>query len=262
MYPKLIDVHVHLYLTENMSLEDRWRLKYSEEYGIDTLIVSVLGSWGTRTPLYSPDPLDFKEGNRKLYEFMRKHNGKTKIYGYVTVNQAFEKEAIEEIKKGIEYYGFVGLKILAPFRCTDPSTFKIVEKALEYNVPILIHTYHKRPQKLAGQNPSDSKDVALLSKMYPEAKIIMAHIGGGGDWEYALKAIKDSNAFVDIGGSGCDFGMIEKAVEILGEDRVLFGTDLNISTGVAKFFEANITENQREKIAWKNAVKIFGGVKI
>ncbi|RKX56461.1 MAG: hypothetical protein DRP50_00200 [Thermotoga sp.] len=258
---KLIDVHAHLYLVEGRGEEDKWRLEFSKKYGISVIIVSVLGSWGKRTPTYFPDPEDFSSGNRKLWKFIKSHEASPKIYGYAAVNQIFTREAIEEIKKGIEVYGFVGVKLVAPVPCSDLSTFPIVEKAIEYNVPILIHTFHKKPQKLWGQNPSDSSDIAKLAEMYPEAKIIMAHIGGGGDWEYALKAIKDNdNAFLDTSGSGCDRGMIEKAVRIVGENRILFATDLNITTGIAKFSEARLSDAQREKIAWGNAKSIFGGV--
>ena len=258
---KLIDVHAHLYLIEGREEEDRWRLEFSKKYGISAIIASVLGSWGKRTPTYFPDPEDFISGNKRLWKFINTHKNSPKVYGYVAVNQVFTRESIEEIERGIEIYGFVGVKLVAPVPCSDPSTFPIVEKAMEYNVPILIHTFHKKPQKLWGQNPSDSSDIAKLAKKYPEAKIIMAHIGGGGDWEYALKAIKDyDNAFLDTSGSGCDRGMIEKAIRVVGEDRVLFGTDLNITTGIAKFNEARLSGSQREKIAWKNAMNIFGGV--
>ncbi|HDM70079.1 MAG TPA: hypothetical protein ENG58_01565 [Thermotogales bacterium] len=256
---KFIDVHAHLYLMQGKEEEDEWRLKYSERYGIEKLIISVLGSWGKRSPLYFPDPVDFRSGNKRLHEFIRSYQGPLELYGYVTVNQAFLEDSLDELRRGVEKYGFVGLKLLAPFPCNDSSTFKLIEKAVDYDIPILIHTFHGRKSGITGQNPSDSTDVAFLSKNFPRAKIIMAHIGGGGDWEYALKAVRGTKVYVDISGSGCDKGMIEKAVRIVGVDRVLFGTDLNMGVGIAKLLDSNLTHEEKLKIAWNNAMAVFGG---
>jgi hypothetical protein len=53
----------------------------------------------------------------------------------------------------------------------------------------------------------------------------MAHIGG--DWEYGVKAIRDcANVRVDFAGSVNEWGAYEMAVRELGEDRVIFGTDM------------------------------------
>ncbi len=55
----------------------------------------------------------------------------------------------------------------------------------------------------------------------------MAHITGGGDWDWSLKAIQDyPNVYTDMSGSVIDARVIEKTVAMLGANRVLFGTDL------------------------------------
>ena len=49
---------------------------------------------------------------------------------------------------------------------------------------------------------------------------------------------------------------------MLGADRVLFGTDLpqpgNFLSNVGRVLEADLSDEQRNAIFWKNAVRIMG----
>jgi predicted TIM-barrel fold metal-dependent hydrolase len=58
--------------------------------------------------------------------------------------------------------------------------------------------------------------------------------------------------YLDTSGSVIDEGMIEIAVREFGAERLLFGTDMTMEGGVGKIFGADITEEQREMIFWKN----------
>jgi len=77
----------------------------------------------------------------------------------------------------------------------------------------------------------------------------MAHIGGGGDWQWAIKAIADTpNVFADIGGSVHDRPLIEESVRYLGADRLLFATDGAWSSGVSKILGADISDEDKKTI--------------
>ncbi|MEJ1731437.1 amidohydrolase family protein, partial [Escherichia coli] len=84
---------------------------------------------------------------------------------------------------------------------------------------ILHHAGHAH-YPLPGQpNISDGGHLAELGRRYPEARLICAHVGGGGDWEWTIKALRHaSNVYLDTSGSVTDEGMIEMAAEILGVD--------------------------------------------
>ena len=98
--------------------------------------------------------------------------------------------------------------------------------------------------------PEEFVDVA---KRYPEAMFQYAHIGGGSDWEYACKTFRNyRNIYVDTGGSNNEAGMIDFAVETLGEDRVFFGCDSSYFQGVGKVLAAALTEKQKEKVFFEN----------
>ena len=98
--------------------------------------------------------------------------------------------------------------------------------------------------------PEDFVDVA---RRYPEAMLQFAHLGGGGDWEYECKILKDCpNVFVDVSGSNNEGNIINYAIKYLGEDRLFFGTDNSYYQGVSKVLAADLTETQRKKIFFEN----------
>jgi predicted TIM-barrel fold metal-dependent hydrolase len=97
-----------------------------------------------------------------------------------------------------------------------------------------------------------------ISKRYPEAIFQFAHIGGGGDWEYECKALKNcANVYVDTSGSNNEENMIDFAVKYLGEDRLMFATDSSYYQGVGKILASNLTDVQKKKIFSENYLNIL-----
>lgn len=88
--------------------------------------------------------------------------------------------------------------------------------------------------------------------------LILGHINGGGDWEWAIKGLRDCpNVYLDTSGSVLESDTIEMCVRELGHERLLFATDQTMEGGVGKVLSAEITADQREDIFWRNADKIF-----
>jgi predicted TIM-barrel fold metal-dependent hydrolase len=88
---------------------------------------------------------------------------------------------------------------------------------------------------------------------------IHAHIVGGGDWEYTVRAMRDAspNLYCDISGSNLDDGAIEFAVSEMGAERILFGTDGTMAGSVGKVLDASITDEEKDLIFWGNAERIL-----
>ncbi len=235
-----IDCHYHLSKGKGHQERNSASLQNARNVGIDKVCVSILGAT-------TPD--EFRESNRVLYECIQEHPDM--VLGYSFVNPCYSREAVEELGRCVQDYGFIGLKLLHHCRCSEPMVFPLAEKAIELNVPILIHCGHCTPELKTGQETTltDPEDVASLARRYPEAKLLQAHIGGGGDWEWGIKAIRDcENVWLDISGSGTESGMVEMAVDELGVDRVVFGTDNALYAGVGKLQGADIPEEERETI--------------
>ncbi|MBQ3463114.1 MAG: amidohydrolase family protein, partial [Clostridia bacterium] len=97
---------------------------------------------------------------------------------------------------------------------------------------------------------------------FPKLKVVGAHLGGWSMFDEAFEYLKDTGCYVDI--SSCImFIGAEKTKEYIGKygaDKVLFGTDFplwNPVKEVERFISLNISETDREKIAYKNARRLL-----
>jgi predicted TIM-barrel fold metal-dependent hydrolase len=253
---RLIDVHVHFYagtmVSEQARQHDQNMLRYARDWGIGEMWASCLGSWGIRTPAYMADMVDTVRANDFIHQMTRNHPGW--VLGYCMVNPIYGSKAVDEMRRCFEELGFVGLKLAGGVRATHAYIEPVMRAAIDFDVPILHHIIQRRYAEKPNIEVTDASELAELARRYPEAKIIAAHIGGGGDWEFGIKACRDCpNVYVDISGSGTDSGMLEMAVEEIGPPRLLFGTDLTMDTGLAKLAALPVSEEDREQIAWKNA---------
>jgi len=89
----------------------------------------------------------------------------------------------------------------------------------------------------------------------------MAHMAEEAWFEGISTAAEHPNIVLDTTGSFNWYRVINFAMERVGEDRIVFGMDFpayNPGPELAKVTEADITDAQKEKILWKNAVRILG----
>jgi hypothetical protein len=198
-----------------------------------------------------------REANDVVLKAMKEYPGR--FLGQCFVNPYYGREALEEVARCLDA-GMIGLgEMYTQVRLTDPRYFPIIEKCIELKAPLLSHAgaalKDRRDPKLPGASIAD--DFVEIGKRYPEALLIYGHIGGGGDWEYACKALRDApTIFADTSGSVTDEGMVDFAVRCLGARRLLFATDLNFETGVGKVLAATLTEAERRQIFFDN----FNGI--
>jgi uncharacterized protein len=257
----LIDVHAHFYhdRTPRADWQERnaSRLAAGEQIGITIHIASILGSWGRTSPIYFPSPADVEYGNRALLALARQYPNR--IRGYVTVNPNYTAHALAEITRGLEG-GMIGIKLAASRRATDPLLDPICALARERGVPVLHHVWQHRTRDWPGQEASDATELCALAARHPEVRFILAHIGGGGDWQQSLAPLAlTPNVAVDLSGSGVDGGMLERCLEAVGPARLVWGTDLTMDTGWAKlrYLAHLLTPEELEQVRWKNAARLF-----
>ena len=241
------DVHAHLML--NGAAENRKNLlRTAERYGTSRFYISTID--GAEFP--NEETID--KDNKATADFMKEQPDLIK--GYVYVNPR-NSNAMSVLRKGIEEQNMSGLKLWIATYCDDPLTFPIVEKMIEYNKPILIHTFVKAVGQL--QCETTSYHVGKLAERYPEAKIIMAHLGGE-PYHGIRNVAKYNNVWIDHSGTLVGSNDLDHTVQLVGVDRVLFGTDMPIAyaSSYGQVLEANLTEEEREKILWKNTAELFG----
>ena len=249
---KVIDCHAHLNHRSRKTWEadDRKLIEAADKLGIDQLCCSTL------TPRKPATVEGFRECNRWTADGMRRFPGR--VLGYCYVNPGYQRQALEEIRRCVEDRGFIGIKLYNEYNCTEPVVFPIVELAIELGVPILQHALHFHYFAQDQPRMSDSGHLAELARRYPEAMLICAHISGGGDWEWTVKAARHApNVFLDTSGSVTDEGTVEMAVAVVGIDRVVFGCDSSMTAGVGKIRGANLSIQDKQKILGGNMMRIL-----
>ncbi len=258
----LIDVHAHFYHAAGPRAD--WaavndaRFRAGERIGITYHVASILGSWGFSSPTYFPSPRDVTAGNDAMLAIAEREAAR--VRAYVTVNPNHTAHAIEEIAR-CAAQGAVGLKLAASRRADDPLLDPVCEAAARHGLPVLHHVWQHRTRDWPAQEISDGVDLAALARRHPGVSFILAHIGGGGDYLHTFPAIADTpNVLVDVSGSGVDRGMLDEAVLQLSPERILWGCDVTMETGLAKLmgFEAiRLDAAKRRLIRYGNAVRIF-----
>lgn len=247
----VIDSHCHLSFRK--SPDDRGNddqvLDAADKLGIDRLCCSVL-------PQRPATVEGFQTANRVMAAAARRHPDR--LLGYCFVNPGWTREALDEIRRCVEQFGFIGVKLYNEYVCNEPVLYPLVELAIELRVPILEHAGHGHRPIPQQPRISDGGHLADLAKRYPEAMLICAHIGGGGDWEWTVKALRHAKSvYLDTSGSVIDDGMLDMALRTLGPDRLLFGCDMSFTAGVGKMRALECSDEDRRKILGGNMQKIL-----
>ncbi|MCC7355855.1 MAG: amidohydrolase family protein [Anaerolineae bacterium] len=246
----IVDAHTHL--DKDGHLYPAF-LKSCAEFDVQYVWCSCVG-----LPSYIEYPTveEVRQANEAVRAEMRRLSGF--MYGYVYVNPRLGAAALDEFKRGLDA-GMHGLKLWVACRHSDPLVFPLIEYTIERKVPALLHAW----RKAGGNEPGHSVplDVAELARRYPEAKLIMAHLGG--DWEHGIKAVRDTpNVLVDICMSVVEAGQVEMAVRELGHERVVFGSDgpaNDLRANIGKLQGAYLSSDERRAIESGNMLRLVGG---
>jgi len=242
----IIDAHAHvgdaMFFDKDLPVDQI--VSAAEEAGIERIVVS---NWKALN-------YDMEEGNKELAGWIKRFPGR--LYGYVSVSSPrFGQRAIDEINRGLNDYGMVGVKVFAneQFPLYEPCMMDLLAYAAELGVPVLAHT--------AGRQS------ALVAEQLRNLKLVMSHMGntldpGRGDWHWAIAAAKKyPNIYLETCGSSPTQGFIEAAVDAIGPERILFGTDLPVfdpHVQVAKVQDAEISSEAKAMILGGNAARLFG----
>lgn len=238
---KVVNWHEHVWPNDKGELDENLCDQLVESAlrtNMDILVCSCPATTG------NPTPDIVGKYNDIVVKAMKRHKGIIK--GFAFINPGYAKESLYEIDRCVNDLGMIGVKLYNQYFISDPVLRGVIEKCIEMDIPILEHAGKMHFKSHSQPFISDGTHFAEISTQYPEAVIIQAHVGGGGDWQWQLKAIADfPNIYTDISGSVCDQGIIESTVKYLGADRVLFGTDGSISAGIGKILGADISEQDK-----------------
>ncbi len=205
-YKIIIDSHVHL------KHGDINRTEYSPEE-----IVKIMDYVGIDKSVVFAMSTTTNQSIKMALEAVRKFPNK--LIPYVYALPSFKENVLSKIENVITEYNFKGIKIhRGECILTEYMIDPVIKLAGELDVPCLIDCIGRY------------KDIDRIAKTFPNTIIIVAHMG-----KYLCKdpnligkfidlALKYENIYLDISG----VVLIEKIVDatnILGADRLIFGTD-------------------------------------
>jgi predicted TIM-barrel fold metal-dependent hydrolase len=164
-----------------------------------------------------------------------------------------------ELERCLTKHRFVGIKLEICNNARDACMKPVMEAARQWRLPVLQHTWsmtHIRQRSFH----TDPIDTATLGRRFPDVTIIMAHLSGC-EARGVLEIKHLPNVVIDTSGGTPVEGLVEYAVEQLGIDRVLYGSDLPgraASVAIDRVLGARLSAAEKEKILFRNAARLLG----
>jgi len=239
----IIDSHAHLDEVEAFGWEDTpdELIGLMDAADIDKAVVTTYAD--------EPGPED---GVERLREYVAEYPDR--FIGFPRMDPRYGEEAIETFRHAITEYGMRGLKLHPVSNISLPFadfTIEILDEAAALDVPVLFHS-GDRIMCL----PHQIGEAAART----DATLIMGHIGGFFNAREAVEvAAEHENVVLET--SAFPYPrVIQDAVDRLGADRVIYGSDqpaANPHVEIEKVRVLDLTGEQRQKIFWKNAVELL-----
>ena len=107
-------------------------------------------------------------------------------------------------------------------------------------------------------HPQHIPQMPALANKYSHMKLIIAHLGSVEHVDAIANAVH-GNIYTDTsGGASARNNIVEYAVEQVGSEKLLFGTDAySFAFQYGRIALSNLSLEEKENILWKNAVKLF-----
>lgn len=218
-------------------------------------------------------------GNDNLAKIVGAHSSRFTGFAH---HDPFDEDAPAELERAVKELGLRGYKMIASAQTRpidDKSLYPLWEMAERLGVPVLIHFGVLG----GGGGPAlvhrnmDPLTLEEVAKMFPELNFVIPHFGAGYLRELLLLCWSCPNIFIDTSGSNqwmtwmpfeLDLkGVFRKAIETVGPDRLIFGTD---SSYFPRGFSVQYLEEQLrtcrsmgldevsvEKIFYRNASRLL-----
>jgi len=180
-----------------------------------------------------------------------------RIYCYIII---MPYEGIEGCRRELERYKdnphFIGLKFLGGYNGNydEPVYQYAADFANEMQCPVLCHTWEN--------NPTLEQTIDLARKR-PGLKLLVAHQGGGTEaMTHRCAALMQDvpNVWMELCGSLNNTLGIADMVQLVGEDRMVFGTDmtdLDARFDFGRVAFAPISDEAKRKIFAENFLKLL-----
>ena len=257
----VLDFHVHPWSSVGVRLADtpennaRCFLQAADTAGISRMVVHDVGS----DHLPSPTPADLTRINDLLLRACSVDPVRFIPFAYL--NSAYPDESLRELDRCIGN-GMRGIKLWIGRRINHAGGLLIARRAAELGIPIVQHCSDRPGGNLPGETaPADAAELAAIC---PEVKLVLAHLNNIG-----LRGIElihpYKNIFVDTSGGDPLAGFVRTAIDRLGVERVVFGSDMPcrcFGSQLGKVMNGSLTPEEVEKVLHLNAESLLRSKRI
>ena len=184
------------------------------------------------------------EENAYMHELAKKEDW---IYQWVVIDPR-QKETYKQADEMLPHPKVLGIKIHPSYHGYD---------IMEHGDALF--SFANERGAIVMMHPQHVSEMPLLADKYPDMKLIIAHIESEENVS-AIANAKHGNIYTDTsaGGSGLN-NIIEYAVDTVGSEKILFGTDTYAYTySFSRIALSSISFEDKENILWRNAIKLFG----
>lgn len=171
-------------------------------------------------------------------------------YPGIHIHPDFVRMSCEEIdcacEQGIHLIGELVPYMMGWRQYSSKGILEILSYAAERNMVVSMH-------------PTCYEDMDALATQLPHLKIVYAHLSGTDEQLMLMK--RHENVCFDYCAHGADHdGMLRYAVNAVGSERILFGTDFPGDSPVSDIqaaMDEQLTDKERENILGNNARRLL-----
>jgi len=240
----------------------RWRGGEFDEPSLETLLETMAAGSVSRSLLaawYGPQGVLIS--NDSVLEIVSKYP--EKFSGLVSADIRNPVEAVRVIRKYVNEYGFIGLRIvqwLWELPCTHPLYYPLLAECVELDIPVCLQVGHTGP--LRSSETGRPLSIERIALDFPDLKIVCGHIGYPWTTEMIAVATKFQNVYIDTSA----YTPRRYPAELVsymsgnGKHKVMFGTNypmLRADRCIAQIQELGLTDEVAELFLSDNARQVF-----
>ena len=166
---------------------------------------------------------DVSESNLYIYENAKKYPRLAVPFGWANVMEG-EQKALQDARTCLLEYGFKGVKLNGAqnaYYIDSPSAMRVCEEIAKNGGVIAFHIGADEPDF------TNASRAAAVAKAFPETPIMMVHMGGAGSPDRSSEVIAAAKECPNMWliGSAIGAASVKTAIDELGAERVMFGSD-------------------------------------
>jgi hypothetical protein len=212
---------------------------------------------------------DINDGNEETLQHVESHG---RLYGSLVINPNHMEDSVRwlDVAAAHPKIAHVTLNSFTTFQpYGTPVWFRLLADVASRNLPLFYNTisedharYVQQPQgghlrKIRGASAAEVEMFRRIGELFPRMPIVIGHGMGLEGLDLARTC---PNIHLELCSSFPEQQVYRRAVDAIGADRVLFGTDLDLFSpafALGSLWEAGLDENQERMILRDNALRIL-----